>query len=214
MHENFISLDREKRDRIINAAMREFSANGFKKASTNEIAKNAGISKSLLFYYFSSKQELFEFLFRYSMKFLLEAIWTYPDSMPSDIFERYIAVAIIKVKIAAQHPDMYDFIQYAVKVDDNEFKDFFNSEEYVQISKEFSEKIHEGIDLSKFKPDIDTEKALQIIWWVIESFALAKQKESLELDILRNDVFVNDMMIEVREYLKILKTAFYREEFN
>lgn len=213
MHENFISLEKEKRDRIINAALSEFSVNGFKKASTNEIVKNAGISKSLLFYYFSSKQELFEFLFHYSVKFLIEAIWSYPDSMPSDIFERYIAVSAIKLKIAAQYPDMYDFIQYAVKDKDNEFKDFFNSEEYLHISKEFSKKLHEGIDLSKFKPDIDTSKALQIIWWVIESFALAKQKEAMDLDILRNDEFVSNMIIEVKEYLTVLKAAFYKDEF-
>lgn len=213
MHENFLSLEKEKRDKIINAAMHEFCSNGFKKASTNEIAKNAGISKSLLFYYFSSKQELFEFLFNYSIKFLINAIWSYPDSMPSDIFERYIAVSQIKLKIAAQHPDMYDFVQYAVKDKDNEYKNFFNSEEYFKISKEFSKKIHEGIDLSKFKPEIDTTKALQIIWWVIESFAFAKQKEAVELNILRDDDFVNNMMIEVRGYLNLLKKAFYKDEY-
>jgi AcrR family transcriptional regulator len=213
VHENFLSLEKEKRDKIINAALREFAVNGFQKASTNEIAKNAGITKSLLFYYFSSKQELFEFLFHYSVKFLIEAIWSSPDRMPSDLFERYLVIAAIKLKIAAQYPDMYDFVQYAVKDQDNEFKNFFNSDEYLHISEEFRKKLHEGIDLSKFKPDIDTSKALQIIWWVIESFALAKQKEAAELNILRDDEFVNQMMNEVREYLQVLKTAFYKEEF-
>lgn len=58
--EIFKNIDEEKRGRIINSALEEFSKNSFDKASTNIIVKNAGISKGSLFHYFKNKQELYE----------------------------------------------------------------------------------------------------------------------------------------------------------
>ncbi len=46
------------KERIILAAMRVFSRYGFFKAPVHLIAKEAGVSKGLIFWYFRSKQEL------------------------------------------------------------------------------------------------------------------------------------------------------------
>ena len=56
MEKIFKNIDIEKRDRIINSALEEFSKNRFEKASTNNIVKNANISKGLLFHYFANKK--------------------------------------------------------------------------------------------------------------------------------------------------------------
>ncbi|MDQ1240163.1 MAG: hypothetical protein QG577_2349 [Thermodesulfobacteriota bacterium] len=55
----FQSLQSEKRDRILQAALQEFAANGYRNASMNSIVKKAGISKGSLFWYFRSKDFLF-----------------------------------------------------------------------------------------------------------------------------------------------------------
>ena len=213
MHENFLGIEQEKRDRIINAALREFSSKGFKSASTNEIIKNAGISKGALFHYFSSKKELFEFLFHYSINFFVEAIYSHTDNMPADVFERWVAISVLKIKLYAQHPDIGDFVQYAAIDDNMIFQDFLKSEEYARFKNSFSGRIYDGIDMSKFKPDIDTNRALQIIWWVLESFALSKQKEPLDPVTLHDDQFLKTLLCEVEDYLGMLKQAFYKEEF-
>lgn len=56
----FQSLNPEKREKIFNAAAEEFAENGYRKASVNNIVKNAGISKGSLFQYFSTKMNLFD----------------------------------------------------------------------------------------------------------------------------------------------------------
>ena len=58
MNEKFYSLPNEKQQRIINAGFRTFSRNSYKKSPMQEIADEAGISKSLLFYYFHNKKEI------------------------------------------------------------------------------------------------------------------------------------------------------------
>ncbi len=55
------SADRaaETRGRILEAALREFSANGLAGARTEQIAAAAGVNKALLYYYFAGKEKLY-----------------------------------------------------------------------------------------------------------------------------------------------------------
>jgi len=48
----------EVRERILRAAMRVFAEHGYFKAPASLIAKEAGVSKGLIFWYFRSKDEL------------------------------------------------------------------------------------------------------------------------------------------------------------
>jgi len=49
----------ETRQRILDAALREFAANGLAGARTETIATTAGVNKALLYYYFESKEKLY-----------------------------------------------------------------------------------------------------------------------------------------------------------
>ena len=65
MPTKIFDLEPQRRDAILNAALKEFVLRGFDKASTNVIAKEAGISKPLMFHYVNNKQELFLFVYDY-----------------------------------------------------------------------------------------------------------------------------------------------------
>src|SRR6266700_1486367 len=49
----------ETRQRILDAALREFAAHGLAGARTEAIASAAGVNKALLYYYFDSKEKLY-----------------------------------------------------------------------------------------------------------------------------------------------------------
>ena len=51
MNDKFFDLKKEKQDRMINAALKVFALRGYRHASTDDIVKEAGISKGLLFHY-------------------------------------------------------------------------------------------------------------------------------------------------------------------
>ncbi|GAA2111657.1 TetR/AcrR family transcriptional regulator [Actinomadura alba] len=55
-------LNVAKRERILNAAMREFGEHGFSTGSLNTIAREAEIAKGSLFQYFTDKQEFFAYV--------------------------------------------------------------------------------------------------------------------------------------------------------
>lgn len=57
--ETFAKITEEKRKAILDAAVNEFSSNGFNAANINVIAKRAGISIGSMYQYFDSKENLF-----------------------------------------------------------------------------------------------------------------------------------------------------------
>jgi AcrR family transcriptional regulator len=52
----------ESRERLLAAALRVFARRGYRQASVDEIAREAGYSKGALYWHFSGKQELLETL--------------------------------------------------------------------------------------------------------------------------------------------------------
>ena len=211
MNENFLTLESEKRDRIINAAMQEFSLKGFKNASTNEIVKRASISKGALFHYFSSKWELFEFLYQYSIDVFLDTLIPKIESLPKDVMDRWSAFALLKMEIGIQYPLIFEFTFNANKDEDQEVQKFLEAVRE-RFSSDFTGTIYKDIDTTKFKTEIDINKALQIIWWTLEGFALSKQKAT-ELFKIKDADYMQSMMRELEEYLTMLRKSFYKEEY-
>ena len=58
MNEKFFDLKKEKQDRMINASLKVFAEGGYAHASTDDIVREASVSKGLLFHYFGSKLSL------------------------------------------------------------------------------------------------------------------------------------------------------------
>jgi TetR/AcrR family transcriptional regulator len=58
-HPSLQERSQESRDRILDAALGEFSAHGLAGARMDQIAGAAGVNKALLYYYFQSKEQLY-----------------------------------------------------------------------------------------------------------------------------------------------------------
>lgn len=61
--DTFFNLPEEKRNRIINAAMKEFSEIHYKKVTIDRIVNSAGIPKGSFYQYFHNKDDLYKYLF-------------------------------------------------------------------------------------------------------------------------------------------------------
>ena len=104
------NIDNDKRENIINAAIKEFSQYPYSKASTNNIVKNAGISKGLLFHYFESKQGLYDTLVGFVFNKLYNEMSSQINWDEKDILERIKQLVVVKMKIGKKYPGMFDFV--------------------------------------------------------------------------------------------------------
>lgn len=71
----FNKLSPQKRERILEAAAKEFAANGYDSASLNRILDKAGISKGAAYYYFDDKADLYATtILHYSQELMANAL--------------------------------------------------------------------------------------------------------------------------------------------
>jgi len=62
------------KQRILKSAVKEFAKHGFWGARASRIAKGAGINKAMIFYYFSSKENLYRVIIEDTLKDLLRDV--------------------------------------------------------------------------------------------------------------------------------------------
>lgn len=209
MIEKFYNLEKEKQDRMINAAIKEFAHKGYDHASTNEIVKEAGISKGLLFHYFTSKKGLYLFLFDYAVELLTKEFYEKVDLQEPDFFIRIRQAIQIKMGIIAQFPDIFKFAERAYMEESSAVR--------AEVDHRIKEltgvnlaKIYEGIDLSRFRKDLDIAKIVKMMTWTFERLGdeavmKAKLSGSHEIDY-------GQVVAEVNEYIELFKTCFYNRE--
>ena len=208
MYTNFEKLDESKKERILNAALAEFARNGYRKASTNEIVKEAGISKGILFHYFKDKLNLYRYLYDYAIQTLMNDLYGKLSSESSDFIERIMEITRAKGQLVLKHPELFRFIETAY-LDDAEEARSYMDERTSLLLKEAQEKMLSGIDISKFKDGIDIPMAMQIITWTFDGYGktvFTKAKaEGADIDYQR-------IFIESEKYLKLLKKMLYKDD--
>ena len=120
MNSKFFDLKKEKQDRMINAALKLFAENGYRRASTDDMVKEAGISKGLLFHYFGSKLGLYEFVYDYSVKFLTMELSSVLHQEETDFFVLRGQIEQAKAAVMKNFPYVQLFLYRASKEDETE----------------------------------------------------------------------------------------------
>jgi len=106
----FLSLPQEKQNKIVTAAMTLFGEVGYKKAYISEIAAAAGISKALVFHYFTNKKGLYSYLVYYTGKIMMTQAQESRDILNKDFFERATVIINYRLTIKSRYPAMSLFI--------------------------------------------------------------------------------------------------------
>ena len=207
MYSKFLNLDSDKQNRIINAAIKEFAQKGYSNASTNEIVKEAGISKGLLFHYFQNKKQLFFFLFDSCVELITDDFYKKIDLSETDFFQRIRQSVLIKMDLLAQYPDLFKFVEKAYMDDaadiQAEMQKKIRELNHINIGK-----IYEGIDVSKFRDDIDIQKIFKIITWTFEKLS---DEELYKAKLLPNfEIDYQKVQKEAEDYFEILIKCFYK----
>lgn len=202
MNEKFFDLKKEKQDRMINAALKAFAINGYKRASTDEIVKDAGISKGLLFHYFDTKLGLYEFVYDYSIRYILMEISASVSQNETDFFKLYEQKELCKIQALKNYPYMQQMINRSMQEDDSEAV-LVIWERRENYTIKMSELLMQA-DMSKLKESVDVYKLRKILDFTIEGLMTERFKEQA--------FDVEKLMSEVLEYLQMMKTISYKEE--
>lgn len=201
MNAKFFDVKKEKQDAIINASLKIFAENGYKRASTDVIVKLAGISKGLLFHYFISKQGLYEFVYDYSVKYMTLELTQSVKKDETDFFEIQKQIEQAKTRVMKNYPYMQQFLSN-VKFETNA-----DALETIGDNREVMSGTYNSIyrqaDMTRFRDLVDVGRVIQMISWISEGFIKDKFREP--------EPNLDEMNAEFGKYLSMLKHHFYSE---
>lgn len=94
---------------ILNSAMKVFTRRGFAAARMEEIAKEAGINRALLHYYFRDKETMFNLIFETQFKEFFSGIGSILNTN-KPLFEKIKEIVTHEIDVLSRHPDLPRFI--------------------------------------------------------------------------------------------------------
>ncbi|MBS4022698.1 MAG: TetR/AcrR family transcriptional regulator [Dethiobacter sp.] len=119
--ETFNNLSEEKKQKIFEGAVQEFSVRRFSEASINQIVKTAGISRGSFYQYFSGKEDIYLYMMvkigQEKLNVISQAESLDPDA---DFLNSCLHMARLALKWAKTKPD-YNKIAMLMDLDDSEF---------------------------------------------------------------------------------------------
>ena len=204
MNEKFFALPEEKRRRIVNAAMEAFGKNEYKRASTDDIAARAGISKGLLFHYFGSKKELYFYLYRHVERMVAEQVADEKFAQISDFFELMAHGAEKKLKLVAENPYLMEFTVRVYSSRDERLAPELDTR--LQQTLDGAVGYFKNIDFGKFRPGVDPMELLRMLTWMTLGYLEELRRRGLPVD-------VEKVMRDYRRWSEMFRSMAYKEEY-
>jgi len=205
LNEKFFELPEEKRQKIVNAGFEVFGLNDYKRASTEEIAVKAGISKGLLFYYFQNKRALYTFLFDLAANRMKDYVVDGRLFEITDFFEFCEYAAERKCRMLRQSPYIMDFILRAFYSQNEAVSEDINRKVRDQAAAVYST-YFQGIDTSKFRDDVRMGDIYQMLAWMTDGYIRELQRTGRSVEL-------NDVMDHFKLWSAYLKRVSYKEEY-
>lgn len=209
MPTKLLDLNTERRDAILNSALKEFTLRGFDDASTNVIAKEAGISKALMFHYVSNKQELFLVVYDFFSNLMKKDYFELINYDEKDIFNRLRQSYILQIKLMEKYPWILEYSKLSSKTRSSEI----NREIEKRRQEEYANcypKLFDDIDISQFRKELDIEKCKQIIFWSNIGFTnqLLDEIRNTQNSSLNLRLIINKLDNYFDEFKKIFYLAY------
>lgn len=203
MNQLYFQLPLDKQKKLINAGYKVFATYPYKKASMLAISDEAGISKSLLFYYFRNKKDYYLFLFDTAIGFLNVHKAEWIDGKTYDFFELINMNVERRMKMVYDYPYLYKFSARAYYETYEEISSELNGKKKIMIQTG-EEEILNIVDYNKFKNPSDVAILIEIVLSVAEGLMRGREN----LDTAKMQEGVN----EFKAMMESLKKYFYKEE--
>ncbi|MDR3271177.1 MAG: TetR/AcrR family transcriptional regulator [Peptococcaceae bacterium] len=202
-----VQIDEEKRLRIINAGINEFSK-GYRQASTDVIVREAGISKGLLFYYFGTKKDLFLYLYDYAVQTVLTELSNLVDLNERDFLLRWRQQLVSQCGLCRKYPSIFRFLRP---------ENLINAQKVLPELWKYKKTFHDhwpkmlvNIDTSLFRSDLSAEDVYKTLLIFIQGYTaqIFHRHEDFDDITLRLD----ELLREFDTYIAILRKCFYTQE--
>lgn len=202
MNEKFFELKKDKQDRMINGAMKVFARNGYKRASTDDMVKEAGISKGLWFHYFGNKLGLYSFIADYAVKYMNMELAAMSNRHPESYFETTLAIEKTKLAVRKSYPYIPLFLSSLEREKDEEALTVIG--EYKDAYRKARLKAYENVNMDNFREEVSMGVLARTMGLTLDGFL----REEYEEDTFSEENYKK----EVEDYLHMMAALVEKAE--
>ncbi len=184
---------------MINAALKMFALHGYRHASTDDIVREAAISKGLLFHYFESKLGLYAFVYDYSVRYMTLELSTTIDAKEKNMFELLKQMERARLHAMRGYPYMQQFLNRSMAEDVSEA--LLAIEEKRNMLVEVYENIQRQMDFTDLLAGVNGEKLCKMLDFTIKGLMTERfQDASFQPEMLYEEIVdYLDMMKKIVE---------------
>ena len=197
--ETFNVINDDKRQRIYISAAKIFARDGYAKANTSEIAKDAGISKGSLYDYFENKEDLYLTVSTHAISESRKNIDSVIDQS-KNFFDQLKAIFLQGLKFVMENRE---YTQLYANISTSGMEDFAKKLT-LKVEKHtadyYKDVLRKGINDGIIRPDID----INMVAFIINSLYV----------ILMISVVSEHYRIRLMEYFEIEDSAIEKEIEN
>jgi AcrR family transcriptional regulator len=200
MNGKFFDLKKEKQDRMINGALKVFAQQGYRHASTDDIVREAGISKGLLFHYFGSKLGVYTFVYDYSVRYMTLELQSTVSSSETDMFELVKQSECARMHAMRGYPYMQQFLNRSMSEDVSEA--LLAIEDKRNIILDAYSAIRQQMDFTTLPAGMDGDKLYKMLDLTIKGLMTERfQDASFQPEMLYE---------EIVDYINMIKKMVYK----
>jgi TetR/AcrR family transcriptional regulator, fatty acid metabolism regulator protein len=162
-------IKNNKKELIINAAIRIFAQKGFYTATVADVAKEAGVADGTIYLYFKNKDDLLISLFETKMEEILQR-FSYlleSDQKADDKLRKFIQLYF---KMIQEDRELAEVFQVELRQSSKFLKDYHN-QNFIDFLNLIGDIIHQGQVDGTFRTDIRIHSMKLIIFGALDELA-------------------------------------------
>ncbi len=190
--DTFFNLDDEKRQRIIEAAIDEFSENSYEVSSINQIVKNASIAKGSFYQYFENKDDLYRYVIDIcgeKKREYISRVLNRAEYM--NFYDKLSEVYRAMMTFSDDNPKIASTINHLYRIDDVEFRNEMAESTDANTFNIFRELVDLGQQEGKVKKSLNPDFLSSLLYNTAMFLIEYREGQGVLYDI---ESAVNDIM--------------------
>ena len=182
-----------RQDRILSSALDVFKANGLDGATMDSIAEKAGFGKATLYYYFSSKEEVFLGIMEEGWKSLLASLEVIIQEEQSPR-KTFIKILVQIAQNAKHKPNLYEFLFQAPKaINLTEFDDQKWKKHQGKLYSILQGLLEDGIERKEF-PKLNSNLMFKAIGGLFTGLIFFGDKKKTDISEEEVEALLNNLI--------------------
>lgn len=161
----------EKRERILEGALKAFAKKGFYNTRVSEIASEAGVADGTIYLYFKNKDDLLISLFEDRMEWIIDRLKDELSAVEGDVLDKLRAFVHLHFRLAIEHRDLAEFITVELRQSAKFVKEYKNPK-FADYLKILHSLIEEGQRQGILRSDLDSRLVSRALFGALDEVLL------------------------------------------